>query len=152
MDLLHQLLTALLRQLGEGQADAAAVILGINAQIGVLDGLLNALQGLAVPGRDDQGPGIGRGDGRDLLDGGGAAVVVHHNAVQHSGVGTARTHGSEVRGNGVNALLHFLLVYFVLVLQHNGSFLSHVCNVWEALTRKITLERWCLPFHRTGPG
>ena len=41
VDLLDQLLTALLRQLGEAQAQGLTVILGIDAQVGILDRLLN---------------------------------------------------------------------------------------------------------------
>ena len=118
VNLLHQFLAALLRQLGEAQPDAGAVVLGVDTQIGVLDGLFNALHRRLVPGGNQQCPGVGGRDGRNLLDGGGAAVVVHHDPVQHGGIGPARPHGGKVRGHGVDALLHLALINLVIFLQH----------------------------------
>ena len=57
----------------------------IDAQVGLLDGLFNGLQSAGVPGGDQQRAGIGGAHGRDLLDGGGGAVVIHIAAVQHRG-------------------------------------------------------------------
>ena len=63
LGLLGQLLTALLGQGREHQADLAAVILGIDAQVRGQDGLLDALEHGAVPGLDQQGAGVRRGNG-----------------------------------------------------------------------------------------
>ena len=49
VDLLGQLLAALLRQLREGQADDTAVVLGIDAQVGGLDGLFDGLEQRSRP-------------------------------------------------------------------------------------------------------
>ena len=66
-----------------------AVVLGIDAQVRLQNGLFDGLQGRSVPGGDHQGAGVGRAYGCNLLDGGGGAVIVHMDAVEHGGVGTA---------------------------------------------------------------
>ncbi|MPM66528.1 hypothetical protein SDC9_113437 [bioreactor metagenome] len=120
MNLLHQLLAPLLRQLGKAQAQAFSVVLGVNAQVRVLDGLFNGFQGRCVPGLNHQGPGVRRGDGGNLLNGRGGPVIIHGNAVQHGGVGPAGTHGGKIRRHGLDALFHLVLVNLVLLFLHNG--------------------------------
>ena len=136
-DLLDQFLAALLRQLGEGQPDGLAVILGIDAQIGLLNGLLNALQGRGVPRGDEQRPGIGGRHRSDLLDGGGGAVVVHLNAVEDGCVGPSGPHGSEVTLHRLHALLHLFLVYLVVFLQHGYASFTIVPIFSPRSTRTI---------------
>ena len=75
MDLLDELLTALLRELREVQADGLAVVLRVDAKVRLLNGALDGLEGRAVPRGDDELARIGRSDGRDLLDGRGSCLL-----------------------------------------------------------------------------
>src|SRR5699024_10861457 len=69
LDLLCQLLAALLSQLREYQADAPAVVLGVDAQVGGQDGLFYRLERGGIPGLDQQAAGVRRRDSGYLLDG-----------------------------------------------------------------------------------
>ena len=68
-DLLREILAALLGQLREDEADDAAVILRVDAEIRGLDGLFNRLEQRPVPRLDDERAGVGGRDGADLVDG-----------------------------------------------------------------------------------
>ena len=59
MDLLDELLTALLRELREVQADGLAVVLRVDAKVRLLNGALDGLEGRAVPRGDDELARIG---------------------------------------------------------------------------------------------
>jgi hypothetical protein len=59
------------------------------------------------PRVDGQGAGIGSGDGRDLLDGGGACQVVHGDLVEDSPLAfPART---ESNSSTMNSMVFFIL-------------------------------------------
>ena len=74
-DLLREILAALLGQLREDEADNAAVILRVDAEIRGLDGLFNCLEQRPVPRLDDERAGVGGRDGADLVDGARLAVI-----------------------------------------------------------------------------
>ena len=72
----------------------------------------NSLENAAVPGLDLEGARVWGGDAGHLLDGGGGAVVLHLDAVQHAGVGPARPDAGEVALHHFDGLAHFLVVGF----------------------------------------
>ena len=106
LDLLDQILTAVLGQLREYQADHTAVILGVDAQIGHLNRLTNVLQELGIPGLDHQGTGIGGRNGGDTIQGCLRTIVFHSDPVQNLGVGTARPDSTEFLVQVVQSLIH----------------------------------------------
>ena len=106
LGLLDQIAAALLGQGREDQTDRAAVVLGIDAQIGGEDRLLDGLEQACVPGLDQQGAGIGRGDGRHLQKGRVHAVVADGDGIEDGGVGAARADCAEVGRERVAGLLH----------------------------------------------
>ena len=106
LDLLDQILTAFLSQLGEYQTDDTAVILRIDTQLTDLDSFLNVLQQLGIPGGDHQGTGIGRGDGSNTVQRGLAAIVLNSNAVQNSGIGTAGADSTKLFVQMIQSLIH----------------------------------------------
>ena len=110
-DLLREILAALLGQLREDEADNAAVILRVDAEIRGLDGLFDGLEKRAIPRLDDERAGIGGRDGADLVDGARLAVVLHRDAVEHLRVGAARAHSGEVGCENVERFFHFALEF-----------------------------------------
>ena len=110
--LLGQFLTAFLRELGEDQSDDSAVVLGVNAQIGGLDGLFDLLQKAAVPGLDDQRAGVGRRNSSYLADGRVHAVILNSDAIQDAGIGTACTDGAEILLQDLQGLVHLAVEFF----------------------------------------
>ena len=112
LDLLGQLLAALLGGCGKDQADDLAVIDGVNADVAGLEGLGDGLEHLTVPGSDGQDAGLGHSHSGDLVDGRGAAVVVHGDLVQDGGVGAAGADGGQLVDQVVDAGAHFLFIGF----------------------------------------
>src|SRR5437868_5832107 len=84
MDLLHQLLAAILRQLGQHEADDLAVIGWIDAQVRLLDGFLDRTEHAAVPRLDQHHAGIGSADIGHAIDRRRRAVVVHLDSIEQS--------------------------------------------------------------------
>ena len=66
---LHQLLATLLGELRERQADDLAVVRGVDAEVGVLDGLLDGLHVVLVVGLDHEQPRLGHVEAGQLLEG-----------------------------------------------------------------------------------
>ena len=85
------MLDSCLGELGEDHAENGTVVLGVDTDIGHLDGLLHGLQGGLVVGGDDQGAGIRQGDGGHIL-----VDLVHRF---HRGNG-GQTAGGGVVGHG----------------------------------------------------
>ena len=112
MHLLGQILTALLGELGEHQTDDAAIVLGVDAQIGGLDGLLNVLEQLGVPGLNDQGTGVGGGNGGDAVQGRFTAIVFHGDPIENLCVGAAGADGGEFLVQMLESLVHSPGIFF----------------------------------------
>ena len=110
LHLLGELLTALLGELGEDQADDLAVVLRIDAEVGRLDGLLDLLEQAAVPRLDDERAGVGGRDGADLVDGARLAVILDRDAVEHLRVGAACAHSAQFAAQMFDRALHLVFV------------------------------------------
>ena len=121
LDLLGELLAALLGQLREDQADGAAVVLRIDAEIGRENGLLNGLEGGGVPRLDEQAAGIGRADGGDLVDGRVCAVILDGDAVKHGGIRLAGADGGQLLGQELAGALHSALKIGVFERHDDSS-------------------------------
>ena len=80
--------------------------MGIEAEIGDADGLLDLLEDGGVPGRDDDELRLGRGDLGELADGGGRAVVVHLDLVEHVDAGAAGAGGGQTGLEGGYGAVH----------------------------------------------
>ena len=89
---------------------------GLKPEIGGLDGLLDFLQDAGVPGRDQDQLRLGRGDLRQLADGGVGAVVVHLDLVEHVHAGAAGARGGQAGLEGGHGLIHPPLEVDVRVL------------------------------------
>ena len=140
MDLLDELLTALLRELREVQADGLAVVLRVDAKVRLLNGALDGLERRAVPRGDDELTRIRRGDGRDLLNGRGRAIVVNADAVEHGSVGAACAHGSEVCRNRLDALSHFVGIDLIIFFIH-GETSSKIVVIKPLLRDLLSFRR-----------
>ena len=103
---LDELAPALLGQLGHGQAHEVAVVGGVQADVGLVDRLLDRLdRGLVVGLHGDQAR-LGRGDRRELVQRGHRAVVVDHDAVQQRRARAAGAHRRELVLGGLHRLGH----------------------------------------------
>src|SRR3954471_22281009 len=78
---LHQLAPALLVELGDLQADDAAVVAGREPDVGLHDRLLDGLDRRRVVGLHGDEPRLGDADRRELVQRRGRAVVVDDDAV-----------------------------------------------------------------------
>mgnify|MGYP003295068779 CR=1 FL=1 len=93
VDLLDELLAALLGELREVQADRLTVVLRVDAEVRLLNGALDEFEGAAVPRGDEQLTRVGRTDGRDLLNGRGRTVIIDHDPVKNCRIGSACSYG-----------------------------------------------------------
>src|SRR5690606_10699179 len=84
---LDEFLAAFAAHLGEGDADEAAVHVGVEAEVGHLDALGDGLHEALVPGLDDDHAGVGRHDGGAVLDALHGAVGLDLDALDHGGRG-----------------------------------------------------------------
>src|SRR5450631_3085313 len=106
---LDVLLAALLGQLRKVDPDDGAIAIGVNAQVGVTQGLLDLGHRRLVEWRDQDGAGLRSLEGRQLLQGGTRAVVLNRELVEHRGVGPSRADGREVLLGNLDGLLHLFL-------------------------------------------
>ena len=82
---LDQLLAALLGEGRDGKADDAAIVGGVNTDVGVLDGLLDCLDHAGVVGLDDDHARLGHTDRRQLIEGHGGAVSLNRQMLNQAG-------------------------------------------------------------------
>ena len=95
-DLRASLPSSLRRVFGQrrdGDADDLAVVHRGQAEVGLEDGLFHAGERAAIPGLDGDGAAIRYGDGRELADGRGRAVVINLDVVHKAGGGAGRCGG-----------------------------------------------------------
>src|SRR5215211_7656379 len=84
---LDQLATPFLGQWGKKETDDHPVVLGIDANIGIDDGPFNGLEHIFFPGLDADGAGVHDADVTYLVNGCRGSIIIHHDAVEHLGVG-----------------------------------------------------------------
>ena len=72
-----------------------------------------------VPGLDQQGAGVGRGDGGHLEDRGIHSVVADRDGAQHGGVGAARADRRQLAVERLAGLFHLVLKF--RVIRHRFS-------------------------------
>ena len=80
--------------------------MGIEAEVGGLDGLFDFFEDSRVPGRDEDELRLGRGELRELADGRGGAVVVDLDLVEHVDAGAAGAGGGQVGLEAGDRLIH----------------------------------------------
>ena len=86
-DLLDELLSALLREFGEHEADDRAVVGGIQPQGGLQDGLFDGLEQRFVPRADDEAARVEHGDVAQLVERAHAAVRLHLQFIEDVRIG-----------------------------------------------------------------
>src|SRR4051794_22785417 len=118
LGLLHELAAAFLGELGNGDADDVAVVAGVDAEVGIANGVLDRLQLRLLVGLDDDQPGFGNVDAGQLGDRRRRAVVVDREPREHARVGAARADGRQVVTRDGHRLLH-------LVFSIEEGFLDH---------------------------
>lgn len=83
-----------------------AVVHRGQAEVGLEDGLFHAGERAAIPGLDGDGAAIRYGDGRELADGRGRAVVINLDVVHKAGGGAAGAEAAEVAIQRAESLVH----------------------------------------------
>jgi len=106
VEVLDDFLAAILGHGRDGDADDLAVVVGIEAEVGGAERLFDFGDEACVPGRDDDEVGVGSGDLADLVEGGGGAVVVDFDLVEHVDGGAAGADGAEVGLEIGDGLVH----------------------------------------------
>src|SRR5450432_943269 len=113
--------TPLLGELWNTHADHVAVVGGVNAEIGVADGLFDRSQRPLVVGIDDDHPRVGDGETGQLVERGHGAVVLHDDPRKHSGMCTAGADRREAVLRHTDGLIHLLLSLEESVVDHRNS-------------------------------
>ena len=103
---LDELLAPLLGELRDRQADELAVVRRRQAEIGLLDRLLDLLDRRRVERLDRQHARLGRVDRREVLERRRRAVVVDRDAVEQRRRRAAGAHGVEVLVRRLDRLVH----------------------------------------------
>src|SRR5919201_1591325 len=103
---LDELLTPLLGELRDGQADDLAVVRRRQAQVGLLDRALDRLQRVGVEGLNGEQSRLGRVDRGELLERRLLAVIVDLDAVEQRGRRAAGSQGRELRLRRLHRLVH----------------------------------------------
>src|ERR671936_797101 len=103
---LDELLTPLLGELRDGQADDLPVVRRRQAQVGLLDRALDRLQRVGVEGLNGEQSRLGRVDRGELLERRLLAVVVDLDAVEQRGRRAAGSQGRELRLRRLHRLVH----------------------------------------------
>src|ERR1700722_13682298 len=106
---LDQLLAPLLRELRDGDPDHLAVVARVEAEIALLDRLLDGTERAAVVGRDDQHARLGNADPGDALKWRRGSVVVDVQPLQQRRGCAPGAHRHELAMEGLDALLHALV-------------------------------------------
>ena len=122
-DELDELLAPLLGELRDRQADHLAVVRRRQAEVGLLDRLLDRLDRGRVERLDRQQARLGRVDRRDVLERRRRAVVVDGDPVEQRGRGAARAHARELAARGLDRAVHppFRIRQEVLDRGHHAS-------------------------------
>ena len=107
--LLGKLLTALLCQRRNAQADNLAIVLGRNAYVAVHDSLLDGTEHILVPRLDGNSACIRRIDGCHLIQRNHAAIAVNTNAVKDLHICFTSTNMCQSLLEVHHGLFHFLL-------------------------------------------
>jgi len=106
IDHLDQLLPPLISEGWDGDADQSAVVAGIQAQVGLKNGLLNNGNGLPVPGLDREEPGLWHRYAGKLVQGHHGPIVINQEVFHQGRIRPARTNGSQVLTEGIEGPLH----------------------------------------------
>ena len=108
LDDLHEVAPALLGELGDGQADDASVVRGIDAELGLAQGAVDILHDRGIVRLHREHARLGRGDEGDLFQRHRRAVGmdVHVDVVEEGGTGLAGADAGHLRGNEVGGFLH----------------------------------------------
>src|SRR5581483_10876042 len=105
-DDLDEVLAALLGELRYRQPDELAVVRGGEAEVGLLDRLLDRSDRARVEGLDGEHARLGDADGRELLQRRLRAVVVDFDAVEQRRRGAAGADGVELDARVLDRLRH----------------------------------------------
>ena len=119
--LLCKLLTALLRQRGNAQADNLAIVLGRDAHVAVHDGLLDGTEHALVPRLDGDGARVGSIDCCHLVQGHQTTVTIYANAIQDLHVGLACTDVCQSL-----LKIHYSFFHFLLGLAKGFFYINHI--------------------------
>jgi hypothetical protein len=106
---LHHLLAALLVHFGDAQANDLALGLGIEAEIGLADRLLDRRNHAPVPHLHGQEARLRDAHGRDLGDRHGRAVGIDLKRIEQARRGAAGPQAAEVVLQGIDGALHAAL-------------------------------------------
>src|SRR3954452_25010403 len=106
---LDHLLAALLVHLGDAQPDCLALGQGVEAEVGVADGLLDRMDHAPVPDLDAEEPRLGHAHRGDLRDRHGGPVGVHLDRIEERGRRPPGAQAVEVVLQGADSPLHAAL-------------------------------------------
>src|SRR5690242_8738009 len=106
---LDHVLAAFLGHLRDLQPDDVAVVVGREAEVGLLDGALDRLHGRLVVGLDGEQPRLGCAERGQLLERRLRPVVVDDDAVQQRGARAAGADALELRPRRLHGLRHVVL-------------------------------------------
>jgi hypothetical protein len=115
---LDVLLAALLGELREDAAEHLAVVGRVHAQVGVADRLLDAGHRTHVVGLDQDDPGLGSRERRELLERGRSAVVVDEDLAEHARLGPTGPDRGELLARGLDRLVHLAVGLVEDVVDH----------------------------------
>src|SRR5207248_7178988 len=117
---LHKLLTPLLGELRERQADDLAVVGGVDTEVGVLDGLLDGLHRVLVVGLDDEKSSLGHVEARQLLQRHLGAVIVDLQLLDKRRRRSPGAHAGELRLRVPDGLCHLVRDLDQNVVDHRA--------------------------------
>src|SRR6266508_1766446 len=117
-DDLDEVLSPLLCQLGDREADDLAVVRGRQAEIGLHDRLLDRLQRAGVEGLDRQHPRLRHVDRGELVQRRGGPVVVHRDVVEQGGRRPAGADAVELVLRRLDGFVHAADVVLDDVVDH----------------------------------
>src|SRR6478735_3081395 len=119
---LDVLLAALLGQLREVAAQHLAVVGRVDAEVGVADRALDAAHRAHVVRLDQDDPGLGGGERRELLERRGRAVVVDHDLAEHARRRPTGPDRRELLARRLDRLVHLAVGLVEDVVDHRCSF------------------------------
>ncbi len=104
--LLDEFLASLFGERREWQPDDRTVVVGVDAELGSKNGLLDGLECRLVPGFDDEQMRVRRLDARDLADGSGGSVVVDLDVVEDGACCSSGAYRRELVRKRFDGLVH----------------------------------------------
>src|SRR6478752_5146419 len=123
---LDVLAATLLGQHRHHATDERAVVARVDAEVGLLDRLLDGVHRGLVAGADDDGARLGVLEGGELLQRGRRTVVVDEDLLEHARVGAPGADAREALLGDLDGLLHLLLGVEQGLVDHRGGSPSHL--------------------------